>query len=136
MPENDDSLFGNLPSYQAMPTSSNIEDRRGDPIDYAARMRNVFPAPLNDPTRNVGQIANPNLHSLYHYGLGDYSASFNRYFSPQFMGALAQRPSPALSDALPYIGSHEPIAPGEQGWAPPQYGGYLDLSMMARGGAQ
>ena len=36
-----DLLFNNLPApYRALPTSPNIEDRRGASPDYAARMKN------------------------------------------------------------------------------------------------
>lgn len=111
------ALFDNLPPpYRAMPTSRNIEDRRNEAIDYAQRMRNFgrqggftggyrLPS-VRDPTRNMGVVANPNIGGMT-YNTGDYSASFDRNFNPQFVNPGPYQRHP-LSDALPYTVPHEP----------------------------
>lgn len=112
--------------YQAMPTSSNIEDRRSGPADYANRLRSYGEIqfgsgepPVGDRMRQAAYMANPNMNSMF-YGPGDYSASYNRRYHPQV--AAYQRSNVSPSNALPVLFPHQPTIPGEPGYSPHGFG--------------
>ena len=114
-----DSIFGNLPptgepipsgpparppsrgatfgaNYQALPTSSRIDDRRQDPPDYPYWLRH----PSSPPSDYAPSMAVPRRFPPFTYDPGSANSMF------------ANRP-PA---ALPYMG---PVWPGDPGWTSP-----------------
>jgi hypothetical protein len=110
-----DTLFGNLPpspparppsrgatfgaNYQALPTSSHIDDRRQDPPDYPYWLRRVPPWAPSDysPSPLGGAIPSPRSPFTFNPGAA------NQMFAPP--------PS-----RIPYMG---PMWPGDPGWTPP-----------------
>jgi hypothetical protein len=105
--------------YQAMPTSSNIEDRRSGAADYVNRLKNYGSQGQFTPEESFAYVANPNMNSMF-YGSGDYSASYNRRYHPQV--AAYQRSNVPPSNALPFLFPHQPTIPGEPGYSPHGFG--------------
>jgi hypothetical protein len=124
-----DWLFSNLPrppqhpashgsafgmTYQALPTSPNIEDRRNGVVAPGfADAQGADPKDVPSMS-DAPDLANPTAADP-----GAYSPSFPQNFAPPPAGwQMPARPAQPPLTTLPYIDPHQPIAPGPPGWSP------------------